>query len=199
MASACSSESHGERKRRNLSLVGRLHGDALECPSGALPGELRRTGTSYTRRSLRGRSRKREGRRSKSKSFRLRTSISSGRCSFRAVSITPSVSGQRKTIESKRTWKSPDVVLSSPTSGEKFFRFDRHSTLDKRLPARISSRHCSDFSSHSPVTLDVYSRLATPVRVHWPTFHSKTLHEHYVDSVKWLGEELVLSKVSFSF
>ena len=32
------------------------------------------------------------------------------------------------------------------------------------------------------------------MRVHWPTFHSKTLHEHYVDSVKWLGEELVLSK-----
>lgn len=38
-------------------------------------------------------------------------------------------------------------------------------------------------------------RLSAPHRVHLPVFHSKTLHEHYVDSVKWFDDDLLLTKV----
>jgi len=42
-------------------------------------------------------------------------------------------------------------------------------------------------------------RLSAPHRVYFPVFHSDTLHEHYVDSVKWFSENIVISKVSVCF
>ena len=39
------------------------------------------------------------------------------------------------------------------------------------------------------------NRLSAPHRVHLPVFHSKALHEHYVDSVKWFDDGIIVSKV----
>ncbi|CAF1444591.1 unnamed protein product [Adineta ricciae] len=37
-------------------------------------------------------------------------------------------------------------------------------------------------------------RLLVPHRVHFSVLHSATIHQHYVDSVKWLSENIIVSK-----
>ncbi|CAF2793698.1 unnamed protein product [Rotaria sp. Silwood2] len=37
-------------------------------------------------------------------------------------------------------------------------------------------------------------RLSTPHHVYFSAFHSSTLHEHYVDSVKWFTDDIIVSK-----
>ncbi|CAF1067180.1 unnamed protein product [Rotaria sordida] len=37
-------------------------------------------------------------------------------------------------------------------------------------------------------------RLSAPHHVYFPIFYSNTLHEHYVDSVKWFSEDIIVSK-----
>jgi hypothetical protein len=49
------------------------------------------------------------------------------------------------------------------------------------------------------MTVYVLYRLSAPHRVHFPVFYSDTLHEHYVDSVKWFSENIIISKVSVRF
>ncbi|CAF4334062.1 unnamed protein product, partial [Adineta steineri] len=37
-------------------------------------------------------------------------------------------------------------------------------------------------------------RLTKPRRIYFPIFHSTTMHEHYVDSVKWFSDDIIISK-----
>ncbi|CAF1120665.1 unnamed protein product [Adineta steineri] len=37
-------------------------------------------------------------------------------------------------------------------------------------------------------------RLTKPHRIYFPIFHSTTMHEHYVDSVKWFSDDIIISK-----
>ncbi|CAM4933480.1 unnamed protein product [Rotaria socialis] len=37
-------------------------------------------------------------------------------------------------------------------------------------------------------------RLSQPHHIFFPLFHSSTMHEHYVDSVKWFSDDIIVSK-----
>ncbi|CAF3660796.1 unnamed protein product [Rotaria sp. Silwood1] len=37
-------------------------------------------------------------------------------------------------------------------------------------------------------------RLSAPHHVYFPVFHSNTIHEHYVDSIKWFSDDIIVSK-----
>ncbi|CAF5114152.1 unnamed protein product, partial [Rotaria magnacalcarata] len=36
--------------------------------------------------------------------------------------------------------------------------------------------------------------LSQPHHIFFPVFHSSTMHEHYVDSVKWFSDDIIVSK-----